>query len=149
MSIYSHDTFLRLENGGLNLAWDFGVNFLGIPNCVIGRIFYFFLKKNFGLKGVIELMWGLFPCILIFESFNFLIIKRHYEIENLNFCVKLMRWFAAIHTTTTLPFDFCAISKILICFSLIKHFSNSYKSCSSHLQVSILHRVAPIKVFLP
>ena len=39
--------------------------------------------------------------------------------------------------------------KILICFSLIKHFPNDYKRYSSHLQVSMLHRVAPIKVFVP
>ena len=101
--------------------------FFGYSKLCDWQDFLFFFKKNFGLKGVIELMWGLFPCILIFEGFIFLIIKRHYEIENLNFCVKLMRWFAAIHTITTLPFDFCTISKILICFSLIKHFQTATK----------------------
>ena len=33
-------------------------------------------------------------------------------------------------------------------FSLIKHFPNNHKRYSSHLQVSILHRVAHIKVYL-
>ena len=47
------------------------------------------------------------------------------------------------------PFDFCIVSKILICFSQIKHFPSGYKRYPSNLQVSILHRVAPIKVFPP
>ena len=47
-----------------------------------------------------------------------------------------------------LLFDFCIVSKILICFSMIKCFPNDYKRYSSHLQASILHRVAPVKVFL-
>ena len=38
--------------------------------------------------------------------------------------------------------------KILICFSLIKCFLNDQKRYSSHLQVSILHRVAPTKIYL-
>ena len=37
--------------------------------------------------------------------------------------------------------------KILICFSL-KCFPNKYKRYSSHLQVLILHQVAPTKVYL-
>ena len=37
--------------------------------------------------------------------------------------------------------------KILICFSL-KCFPNNYKRYSSHLQVLILHQVAPTKVYL-
>ena len=49
---------------------------------------------------------------------------------------------------TILLFDFCTVSKILICFSLRKCFPSDYKRYSSHLQVSILHRVAPIKAFL-
>ena len=49
---------------------------------------------------------------------------------------------------TILSFDFCTESKILIHCSLIKHFSNKHKIYSSQLQVSILHRVAPIKVYL-
>ena len=44
--------------------------------------------------------------------------------------------------------DFCTVSKILICFSLIKRFANNHKRYSSHLQVLILHRVAHIKVYL-
>ena len=40
---------------------------------------------------------------------------------------------------TILLFDFCTVSKILICFSLIKRFPNDYKRYSSHLQVLILH----------
>ena len=44
--------------------------------------------------------------------------------------------------------DFCTVSKILICFSLIKRFANNHKKYSSHLQVLILHRVAHIKVYL-
>ena len=47
---------------------------------------------------------------------------------------------------TILFFDFCTTLKMLICFSLIKRFTNDQKRYSSHLQVSILHRVAPIKV---
>ena len=35
---------------------------------------------------------------------------------------------------TILLFDFCTVSKILICFSLIKRFSNDYKRYSSHLR---------------
>ena len=34
-----------------------------------------------------------------------------------------------------LSFDFCTVSKILTCFSLIKNFPNDYKIYSSHLQV--------------
>ena len=47
-----------------------------------------------------------------------------------------------------LPFDFCPVSKILICFSPIKRFLNDHERYSSHLQVSILHRVALIKFYL-
>ena len=36
-------------------------------------------------------------------------------------------------------FDSCTISKILICFSPIKHFPNDHRRYSSHLQVPILH----------
>ena len=49
---------------------------------------------------------------------------------------------------TILPFDFWTITEILVCCSLIKCFPNSHKRYSSHLQLSILHRVAPIKVYL-
>ena len=45
-------------------------------------------------------------------------------------------------------FDFCTVSKILTCFSLIKRFPNEHKRYSSHLQVSTLYGVAPIKVYL-
>ena len=48
-----------------------------------------------------------------------------------------------------LLFNLCNVLKILICFSLIKRFPNDYERYSSHLQVSILHRVPPIKAFLP
>ena len=47
-----------------------------------------------------------------------------------------------------LPFDFCNVSKILICCSKIKRFPNDHKRYSSHLEVSILHWVAFIKVYL-
>ena len=47
-----------------------------------------------------------------------------------------------------LSIDFCPISKILICFSLMKRFPNGHKRYSSHLPVSILHRVTSIKVYL-
>ena len=40
------------------------------------------------------------------------------------------------------------VLKILICYSLIKRFSNNHKRYSRHLQVSMLHRVAPIEVYL-
>ena len=43
---------------------------------------------------------------------------------------------------------FAPSQKILICFSLIKRFPNSHKRCFSHLQVSILYRVALTKVYL-
>ena len=43
----------------------------------------------------------------------------------------------------------CTVSKILIPFTLIFCFSSECKRYSSHLQVWIMHRVAPIKVFLP
>ena len=49
---------------------------------------------------------------------------------------------------TMLLFEFCTALKVLICFSLIKPFPNNRKRYSSHLQVSILHRVAPVKVYL-
>ena len=49
---------------------------------------------------------------------------------------------------TIFSFDFCTALKILICFSLITRFPNDHKRCSSHLLVSIQHRVAPIKVYL-
>ena len=48
-----------------------------------------------------------------------------------------------------LLFGLCTVSKILICFTLIKRFPNDDKRYSSHLQKPILHRVAPIKEFLP
>ena len=47
-----------------------------------------------------------------------------------------------------LLFDFCTALKILLCFSLIKCFPNNYKRYSSHLPMLILHRVAPINVYL-
>ena len=47
-----------------------------------------------------------------------------------------------------LSFDVCTVLKLLICFSLIKRFPNDRKRYSSNLQVSILHRVAPINVHL-
>ena len=50
---------------------------------------------------------------------------------------------------TILLFHFCTVSKILICFNLIEHFPNNWKRYSSHLQASMHHYVAPIKVFLP
>ena len=40
-----------------------------------------------------------------------------------------------------------AVSKILICFSLINRFPKDHKRYSSHLPVSILHCVAPTKVY--
>ena len=45
--------------------------------------------------------------------------------------------------------DFWTVSKILICFSLIKRFLNDNKRYSMRLEMSILHQVAPIEVFLP
>ena len=50
---------------GLNLAWDLGAKFLGIPNWVIGRFltsFFFY----FGLKGVVETCVGSFLVYLFF-----------------------------------------------------------------------------------
>ena len=47
-----------------------------------------------------------------------------------------------------LPLDFYTVWKILICCNLIKRFTSNHKRYSSHLQWSILHRVAPIKVYL-
>ena len=38
--------------------------------------------------------------------------------------------------------------EILICYSLMKHFPNDHKRYSSHLQVSMLHQVALIKLYL-
>ena len=49
---------------------------------------------------------------------------------------------------TVLLFYFCIALKILICFGLIKRFPNDYKRYTSRLQMSILRRVAPIKVYL-
>ena len=112
--------------------------FFGYPKLCDWPGFFFFFRKrcyrtHVRVVSMYTYFWGLY----------FFIIKRHYGIENLNFCLKLVRWFAAIHTTTTLPSDFCTVSKILICFSLIKHFPNDYE------RYSILHGVTPIKVFLP
>ena len=45
-------------------------------------------------------------------------------------------------------FDFCTVSKILICFGLIKHLTNDHKRYSSHSQVLVLHQATPIKVYL-
>ena len=45
-------------------------------------------------------------------------------------------------------FDFSTVSEILICFSLIKHFPNYYKRYSSRLHLSIVHRVASMKLYL-
>ena len=44
--------------------------------------------------------------------------------------------------------DFGTVSKILICFNLIKRFPNGHTRYSRHLQVWIMQRVAPIKVYL-
>ena len=40
------------------------------------------------------------------------------------------------------------MNDILICCSLIKHFPDDHKRYSSHLQVLILHQLAPIKVYI-
>ena len=72
MYICSHDTFLGLKivkngycgNEGINFAWDLGAIFLGIPDWVIG----WFLKKNFGLEGVMEKCVG---CFLVYLFFFF------------------------------------------------------------------------------
>ena len=45
-------------------------------------------------------------------------------------------------------YDFYTVLKMLICFRLIKCFPNDHKRYSSHLQVRILHQVAPKKVYL-
>ena len=47
-----------------------------------------------------------------------------------------------------LSFEICTVLKILMCFSLIKCFPNDRKRYSRRLQVTILHQVAPIKVYL-
>ena len=65
-----------------------------------------------------------------------------YVIGQVNSCI------LGVSFETILSFDFCTVSKILTCFSLIKNFPNDYKTYSSHLQVSILHRVAPTKVYV-
>ena len=49
---------------------------------------------------------------------------------------------------TIWPFYFCTVSIIVICCSPIKRFPNDHKRHCSHLQVSILHRMAPVKVYL-
>ena len=49
---------------------------------------------------------------------------------------------------TILQFAFCTITKISLCCSLIKRFPNSHKRYSSHLKLSVLHRVAPTKIYL-
>ena len=41
------------RNGCLNLAWDLGVDFLGMPNWLIGEFLEVFFI-NLGLKGVME-----------------------------------------------------------------------------------------------
>ena len=43
---------------------------------------------------------------------------------------------------------FCIVLKIWICFSLIKSFPNNHERYSSHLKKSILHWVAPKKVYI-
>ena len=83
-------------NGGSNFAWDLGAIFSGIPNLVMGGISKkYFL--NFGLKGAVEKCVGYFLVYLFLKVLFFK--KRYYGIENLNFCVKLIRRFAAIHIT--------------------------------------------------
>ena len=49
-------------NDGLSLAWDIGINFLGIPNLWFGRMKEkFFLKiENSCLTGIIEKCGGSF-----------------------------------------------------------------------------------------
>ena len=56
--------------------------------------------------------------------------------------------YSGAYCETILWFEFCTNSKILICFNLIKRFPKDLKRYSSHLQVPILHRVAPIKVYV-
>ena len=60
----------------------------------------------------------------------------------------LLRQFCCLIFAPSRMFDFCTVSKILICFNLMRRFPNDHKRYSSHLQVSILHRVPPIKVYL-
>ena len=60
----------------------------------------------------------------------------------------LLRQFCCLIFAPSRMFDFCTVSKILICFNLMRRFPNDHKRYSSHLQVSILHRVARIKVYL-
>ena len=52
---------------------------------------------NFGLKGAVEKCVGYFLVYLFLKVLFFK--KRYYGIENLNFCMKLIRRFSAIHTT--------------------------------------------------
>ena len=54
------------KNEGLNLAWDLGVNFLGIRNWVIDGFFKKIFLFNFGLKGVTE------KCVACFLVYLFL-----------------------------------------------------------------------------
>ena len=48
-------------NGGLSLAWDLGVRFLGVQNCVICGVLTFFFFINLGFKDVMEKFVGCLP----------------------------------------------------------------------------------------
>ena len=75
-------------NDGLNLAWDLGIIFLGIPNLHFGRV-----KKNFKIY-VLKVLWknvrvvSWYTVFMVFFFF-FWREKRYYGMRGLNFCTKL------------------------------------------------------------
>ena len=89
--------------------------------------------------------------ILIYFKFNKINEKRSQGYQSMGaeyIFEQIKSSYSATSFETILPFDFSILSKILICCSLMKRFPNFHKICSSHLKVSILHRVAPVKVYL-
>ena len=82
------------RNGGLDLAWDLGINFLGIPNWVTGG-----LKKKFffGLKGATKKSVGYFLVYLFLRVLFF--YKKVLQDRKFKFLCETICWFAAIHTT--------------------------------------------------
>ena len=110
---------------------------------------FFFLLLSVSKKRNIEKMLAL-PYSYNWENFlNKINEKRslEYKMMDPEYVTRQIDSRTAASFETISSFDSCTVSKILICFSLIKRFLNDHRRFSSHLQVSILHRVAPVKVF--
>ena len=85
-------------NDGLNLAWDLGIIFLGIPNLQFGRV-----KKNFKIY-VLKVLWKNVRVVswyTVFMVFFFFFLKRKKVLrdEGFKFLYETLHQNAALYTT--------------------------------------------------